>query len=45
MLHYHSGQNCCLSIGVSKQDPKLVYPGDDCDNDQDPEGLDELMKV
>ena len=28
-------------LGLANKIPKLVYPGDDCDNDQDPEGLDE----
>ena len=28
-------------MGLANKIPKLVYPGDDCDNDQDPEGLDE----
>ena len=27
-------------LGLANKIPKLVYPGDDCDNDQDPEGLD-----
>ena len=28
-------------LGLANKIPKLVYPGDDYDNDQDPEGLDE----
>ena len=28
-------------LGLANKIPKLVYPGDDCDNDQGPEGLDE----
>ena len=28
-------------LGLANKIPKLVYLGDDCDNDQDPEGLDE----
>ena len=28
-------------LGLANKIPKLVYPGDDFDNDQDPEGLDE----
>ena len=28
-------------LGLANKIPKLVYPGDDCDTDQDPEGLDE----
>ena len=28
-------------LGLANKIPKLVYPGDDCGNDQDPEGLDE----
>ena len=31
-------------LGLANKIPKLVYPGDDCDNDQDPEGLDETDK-
>ena len=28
-------------LGLANKIPKLLYPGDDCDNDQDPEGFDE----
>ena len=28
-------------LGLANKIPRLVYPGDDCDNDQDPERLDE----
>ena len=28
-------------LGLANKIPKLIYPGDDYDNDQDPEGLDE----
>ena len=28
-------------LGLANKIPKLVYPGDECDNDQDPEELDE----
>ena len=31
-------------LGLANKIPKLVYPGDDCDNDQDPEGLDETYE-
>ena len=28
-------------LGLANKIPKLVYPGDDCENDQDPEGMDD----
>ena len=26
-------------LGLANRIPKLIYPGDDCDNDQDPEDV------
>ena len=26
-------------LGLANRIPKLIYPGDDCDNDQDPEEI------